>query len=81
MELTTNTIQVKMSRTYYDVNPRYQGILWFKRFQVPENANWCILVGIYADFSNDIAEVKLKGNPDKADKMFGFNGKYDQVSD
>ena len=99
----TNTIQVKMSRTYYDANPKYQGILWFKRFQVPENANWCILVGIYADFSNDITnarskdtkwntimlaftnkemrkfmdEVKLKGNPEKEDKMFGFgfNGK------
>lgn len=95
---TTNTIQVKMSRAYYDVNPKYQGILWFNRFKVPKNANWFILVGIYADFSNDaenakskdtkwntimlaftnkemqrfMDEVKLKGNPDKDDKMFGF---------
>ena len=55
---TTNTIQVKMSRTYYDVNPRYQGILWFNRFNVPKNANWIILVGIYADFSNDAENAK-----------------------
>lgn len=42
---------------YYNTS---QGILWFKRFQVPENVNWCILVGIYADFSNDIANARSK---------------------
>lgn len=44
-----NTIQVKMSRTYYDINKKYQGTLWFNRFVPQDNADWFILVGIYAD--------------------------------
>ena len=99
-----NTIQVKMSRTYYEINKNYQGILWFNRFVPQDNADWFILVGIYADFPEEkeaaagatqwntimlafknkemkqfMDEVRLKKNPEKADKMFGFgfNGKKD----
>lgn len=43
------TVQVKMSRTYYDVSKKYQGTLWFNRFVPQENADWFVLVGIYAD--------------------------------
>lgn len=45
-----NTIQVKMSRTYYNdkVNSRFPYHLWFNRFPIQPNANWYILVGIYA---------------------------------
>ena len=52
---TTNTIQVKMSRTYYK-EKRHKGFtynLWFNRFDIQENANWYILVGIYARFSQN----------------------------
>lgn len=42
-----NTIQIKSSRTYYGVNSRYQGTLWFNRFVPQDNADWFILVGIY----------------------------------
>lgn len=46
---TTNTIQVKMSRTYYwGSEAAYPYTLWFNRFAVPENANWFVLVGIYS---------------------------------
>ena len=45
----TTTIQVKMSRTYYDNKKiiKYPYHLWFNRFTVQENADWYILVGIY----------------------------------
>lgn len=45
----TITIQVKMSRTYYDNKKiiKYPYHLWFNRFLVQENADWYILVGIY----------------------------------
>lgn len=96
---TTNTVQVKMSRTYYGHGkypfPYY---LWFNRFTVQKNANWFILVGIYAKRPEDaenakanstswdtvmlaftnkemqkfMTEVKLKTDPTKDDKMFGF---------
>lgn len=42
------TIQVKMSRTYYDHNNGFNNHLWFKRFEVQSNADWYILMGIYA---------------------------------
>ena len=101
-----NTIQVKMSRTYYGINKKYQGILWFNRFEPQDNADWFILVGIYAKFPDELDskadatqwdtvmlafknkemkqfmnEVRLKKNPDKEDKMFGFgfNGKDEIV--
>lgn len=47
---TTNTIQVKMSRTYYSEKPDvpFPYGLWFKRFPIQSNANWYILVGIFA---------------------------------
>ena len=38
------TVQVKMSRTYYDVSKKYQGTLWFNRFVPQENADWFVLV-------------------------------------
>ena len=52
---TTNTIQVKMSRTYYSEKPsaNYPYYLWYNRFTVQKNANWYILVGIYAKRPED----------------------------
>lgn len=57
---TTNTIQVKMSRTYYNDKPGngYPYYLWFNRFTIQANANWYILVGIYAKRSDDAATAK-----------------------
>ncbi len=51
----TNTIQVKMSRTYYNDKEDfgYPFYLWFNRFPVQQNANWYILVGIYAKHSDE----------------------------
>ncbi len=47
------TIQVKMSRTYYDKNRKdYEYKLWFNRYDVPDNADWNILVGIYPEMVN-----------------------------
>lgn len=97
------TIQVKMSRAYYYPNKKYQGTLWLNRFVPQSNADWFIIVGIYAKypefvqnakttdtkwdtlmlaFKNEemvqfMEEVRLKKNPEKYDKMFGFgfNGK------
>ncbi len=98
---TTNTIQVKMSRTYYSEKPVNGCLyhLWFNRFSVQANANWYILVGIYSkrpdnpqnakanstswdtimlaftrkEMTAFMSEVKLKKNPEKDDKMFGFS--------
>lgn len=98
-----NTIQVKMSRAYYYPNKKYQGTLWLNRFVPQDNADWFIIVGIYAKYPERIEnakatdtkwdtimlaftnkemkqfmeEVRLKTNPEKYDKMFGFgfNGK------
>lgn len=58
---TTNTIQVKMSRTYYieRTNKKLPYLLWFNRFSVQENANWYVLVGIYAKLPDDI-DAKVK---------------------
>lgn len=91
-----NTVQVKMSRTYYSKREtsEFPYSLWFNRFPVQSNANWYVLVGIYADpqkaransrtwdtvmlaFTNKemasfMSEVKLKRDPSKDDKMFGF---------
>lgn len=49
-----NTIQVKMSRAYYNMNSKYQGTLWFNRFEPQDNADWFILVGIYANYPKDV---------------------------
>jgi len=59
---TTNTIQVKMSRTYYSDKPgaTYPYYLWFNRFSVQKNANWYILVGIYAKRPDDAENAKAK---------------------
>ena len=48
----TNTIQVKMSRSYK--NNKWPYSLWFNRFDVPKNADWIILVGIYAKTPENI---------------------------
>lgn len=44
------TVQVKMSRAYYNVNKKYQNILWFNRFKPQDNAQWFIFIGFYASF-------------------------------
>ena len=58
----TTTIQVKMSRTYYNRQKLYKGYpyyLSFNRFAIQENADWYILVGTYAKLSANInANVK-----------------------
>ena len=73
------TIQVKMSRTYYGKrNKDHKYYLWFNRYEVPDNADWNVLVGIYPKIVN-----KPKGGTNvtwetimlaltKDDKMFGF---------
>ena len=56
---TTNTIQVKMSRTYYSDKPsEYPYYLWFNRFDIQPNANWYVLVGIYAKRPEDAVNAK-----------------------
>lgn len=59
---TTNTIQVKMSRTYYSdkSDADYPYYLWFNRFPVPKNADWIVLVGIYAKRPDNIENAKAK---------------------
>ena len=54
---TTNTIQVKMSRTYYEQG-KFPYYLWFNRFTVQKNADWFILVGIYAKRPEDAENAK-----------------------
>lgn len=63
---TTNTVQVKMSRTYYNENynehsdKSFPNYLWFNRFTVQSNANWYILVGIYAKYPENPMTAKAK---------------------
>jgi len=47
----TITVQVKMSRGYRERLKKYPYQLWFGRFDIHENADWYILVGIYAKHS------------------------------
>jgi len=56
----TNTVQVKMSRTYYSkkATDEYPYYLWFNRFDVPENADWFVLVGIYARLPKEAGSLK-----------------------
>ena len=56
----TNTVQVKMSRTYYSqkVTDEYPYTLWFNRFDVQDNADWFVLVGIYAKLPKDAESIK-----------------------
>ncbi len=54
-----NTIQVKMSRAYYNLNSKYQSMLWYNRFEPQDNADWFILVGICANCPTDVnASIK-----------------------
>ena len=39
------TVQVKMSRTYYNYHDGFNNHLWFNRFIVQPNADWYILMG------------------------------------
>ena len=57
---TTNTIQVKMSRTYYNESAKtgYPYYLWFNRFPIHKNANWYVLVGIYAKKPEEVESAK-----------------------
>ena len=57
---TTNTIQVKMSRTYYKDKPgsEFPYYLWFNRFPIQANADWYVLVGIYAKRPDDVGTAK-----------------------
>ena len=57
---TMNTIQVKMSRTYYTDKYEFPYYLWFNRFTVQQNADWFVLVGIYAKRPDDVADAKVK---------------------
>ena len=58
------TVQVKMSRTYYlskVKRPRtrkHPYYLWFNRFTPQDNADWFILVGIYARHAKSRANAK-----------------------
>lgn len=56
-ENRTVTVQVKMSRTYYNLG-KYQYRLWFNRFEPQENADWFILVGIHAKYPEEAANAK-----------------------
>lgn len=58
-----NTIQVKMSRTYYSekADSAYPYYLWFNRFVIQQNANWYILVGIYSKRPDDELNARAKG--------------------
>lgn len=58
----SSTVQVKMSRTYFDEKGTtgYPYHLWFNRFPVQQNANWYILVGIYPKHPCDEANAKVK---------------------
>lgn len=56
----SNTIQVKMSRTYYNENSDFPYVLWFNRFPIQKNANWYILVGIYAKHPKDAKNAKVQ---------------------
>lgn len=58
-ENIVKTVQVKMSRTYYNVTPKYKNTLWFYRFNVPDNADWFILVGIYAEYPDKAESAKV----------------------
>ena len=57
----TNTFQIKMSRTYYDDKPnaKHPYYLWFNRFPIHNNADWYVLVGIYAKRPEDAQNAKV----------------------
>ena len=57
-----NTVQVKMSRTYYSEKETsdFPYYLWFNRFPIQQNANWYILVGIYAKHPDNEISAKAK---------------------
>lgn len=54
------TIQVKMSRTYYDYHDGFSNHLWFNRFVVQPNADWYILMGIYARHPKEDKAISSK---------------------
>ena len=62
---TTNTVQVKMSRTYYSKKAadEYPYYLWFNRFGVPENADKMFGFG----FDDEEHIVQTRGYATKRD--------------
>lgn len=62
----TVTIQVKASRTYSHPPPkrkdtiRFQFYTWFKRFDVPDRADFVILIGMYAPDLGKTTRVSAK---------------------
>lgn len=72
----SNTVQVKMSRTYYNNNKNsaFPYYLWFNRFSVQPNANWYILVGIYAKHPDNEQDATAK-SPIWDTVMLAFSNK------
>lgn len=67
------TVQVKMSRTYYDYNNGFSNHLWFRRFPIQENADWYILMGIYAKHPKEEQAASSKvANTGWTDIMLAF---------
>lgn len=63
----TNSIQVKMSRTYFDKKVKLPDCpfhLWYNRFEVRENANWFILIGIYPVFPKRLSSGADTSRPE-----------------
>jgi hypothetical protein len=62
----TITIQVKASRTYAGTpnddpaNPEFLHYTWFRRFDVPDEADFILLVGMYAPDSGQTKRVSEK---------------------
>ena len=65
-EHRTVTIQIKASRTYFPTRPkrestrRFQFYTWFGRFEVPEDADFILLFGMYAPDSGRTKNVTAK---------------------
>ena len=62
-----------MSRTYYDYNNGFSNHLWFRRFPIQENADWYILMGIYAKHPKEEQAASSKvADTGWADIMLAF---------
>ncbi len=54
------TVQVKMSRTYINEKKEMPYGLWFNRFDVSDNADWFMLVGIYCNNKKELKAHNTK---------------------
>ena len=76
---TICTVQVKMSRIYYGetktkVPGKFPYYIWFRRFDTQPNADWYILMGIYANLP--MKESRSKSTTTKWDSiMLAFTNK------